>query len=223
MGGYIRVIIRKPNREVLFMNRWTNPLPHFLDSISFHDEEEHLKEYVDHWYDMQEDYNKNKKTKKFKHNMTDVYFPTGRKYSKSEYGIVFVDYITKTIISYQEYTSIFEIGLPQISLAHSDTEFIDLIKHIISKGKLTCNKSYFVDDKEVKEVFIIKDYKEIENMIQQRKDYYKSYMSGSTESFTDYYISFIIDNSPWKLISGRRNDKALKDIRFDIEQILENS
>ena len=71
MGGTVNVFIRDKSRKLYKMHRWTNTLPFFLNFLAHTDEDQHLAEYMEEWLKMKDDWNKNKKTKKFEYNMTD--------------------------------------------------------------------------------------------------------------------------------------------------------
>jgi len=107
MGGSVNVFLRDNDRNFYKMTRWTNTLPWFLDCIGHaEDDEKHIEDYLEQWLGMKDDWKKNKKSGSFEHNMTPAYFPSPTRICRSEYGLVFVDYITKTVISCQDYTSV---------------------------------------------------------------------------------------------------------------------
>lgn len=111
MGGNVGVIIKKANGERVAMNRWTNILPYFFSNVGLY------KGYVDSWYEefteqweeMRKDYEENKDTKKYKLNMTGVYFPHDTM-SPTEYGLIAVDFAKKKIYSCQGYCAIGKVS-----------------------------------------------------------------------------------------------------------------
>lgn len=107
MGGSVGVTILKNNGERISMNRWTNILPYFFRQASLYkgEEEKWIKDFCAQWEEMKKDYEDNKDTGKFKHNMTDVYFPYDT-LSPVEYGLVVVDFPNKKIYNSQDYTSL---------------------------------------------------------------------------------------------------------------------
>ena len=115
MGGTIAMIIRKPKDrldqdtepEVQPMLRWTNIMPHSFSRESFleGDFDRWWPDFSKSWRDMREDYEANKGTGRYKHNMTGAYFPCER-LAPDGYGLVVVDFQTKTLLHAQGYTSL---------------------------------------------------------------------------------------------------------------------
>jgi len=125
MGGSIAVTARKTNGEVIRMCRWTNPLPEFFQNVRWLDSDEtHLNEYNKIWFEMREDYKRNAPgpepdinedekawdtwSNGFEHNMTPVYAPYPF-LAPHAYGLVVIDYQTKTLLSMQGYSGLIEI------------------------------------------------------------------------------------------------------------------
>lgn len=107
MGGCLKVVIRKENGEILTMRRWTNSLSSLLKNKQCYQstESEAFKSYMKPFYDMKNDFEKNKDSGQYKLNMTEIYFKEGYdKVIPEDYGIVILDFITKNLISCQGYT-----------------------------------------------------------------------------------------------------------------------
>lgn len=106
MGGSVKVIVRKEDGTINAMTRWTNSLSwliHRSDSF-ISTENDAFNRYMQSFNDMKADYDKNKHNGKFELNMTDVYFHDGcDSLAPVDYGILVMDYKTKTLISSQGY------------------------------------------------------------------------------------------------------------------------
>ena len=200
MGGNVNVFLRDNNRNFYKMTRWTNTLPSFLDCIGHvENEETHLDEYLESWLGMKEDWDKNRKTSLFELNMTSVYFPSPNRICRSEYGLVFVDYITKTIISYQDYTQIGVVGLAGFKMRYGH-DAMKSIFHIAEKGKMSYNPKWF-------KPLIIKPVNDAKHMVKLLET-------------NDSAIHFLIDNSPWMIEQGMMHDIKFKDLKTKIDIIL---
>lgn len=108
MGGNVAVTVKKPNGEVIKMDRWTNIIPYYLTQYSLYQPElfdQWFEDFTQQWSLMKEDYEKNKDTGQFQHNMTSVYFPFDTT-SPSEYGLIVIDAQKKKIYSAQDYCNV---------------------------------------------------------------------------------------------------------------------
>lgn len=107
MGGVVKVIIRKEDGTVQSMTRWTNNLSwliHTPDCFIGTDNDS-FRRYMKTHDDMQADYEAHKHDGKFKFVTTVSYFFNGwDSIAPEDYGIVVMDYKTKTLISSQGYT-----------------------------------------------------------------------------------------------------------------------
>lgn len=125
MGGSVAVTARRANGEEFRMCRWTNALPaYFQDARWIDGDESQLDEYLKPWLRMRKDFEKNfpgpqpkvnapgdawrKWGDAFEHNMTSVYAPYPY-LAPHSYGLVVIDYKTKTVLSMQGYSSLIEI------------------------------------------------------------------------------------------------------------------
>jgi len=119
MGGNCAVTLRTPDGTVYAMDRWTNTLPWGLTNMKLvHKDPEHIKDYLNQWLEMKQDWEIHRKTKKYKCNMTGVYAPYPYGIRPSEYGIVIVDMVNDEILSHQMYSAVGKIN--QISAMIDD-------------------------------------------------------------------------------------------------------
>lgn len=114
MGGTLGVTIRTEDKQEHRMMRWTNSFPSFVNSAKFIDgDEDHVRQYLKTWYDMVDAYNSGN-TKDSP--MADVYVPDAGLYP-SEYGLVIIDYPSRTLLSSQSYTDVGSILASSVGLA----------------------------------------------------------------------------------------------------------
>jgi hypothetical protein len=119
MGGTVTIIVKENEQTIHKMARWTNSFPQFIKNPKFFTKDpEHLKDYLKPWQDMMTDYEANKATGQFSHNMTDVYAPQSGLIAPTEYGIIYIDYVAHKIISCQGYSSISNLHMISILMAH---------------------------------------------------------------------------------------------------------
>ena len=129
MGGTTSVTLRKPDGEEFRMTRWTNSMPWGIcNPRMFNANEQHMNDYLKSWLEMKEDYEANKDTGNFEHNMTDCYFPS-EGLAPCGYGLTVVDHVTNTIFDMQGYTSFHNMNVAGVSL--------DINK--VGEGKYECN------------------------------------------------------------------------------------
>lgn len=107
MGGLVKVIIRKEDGQIISMNRWTSGLCNVL-----HDPEIYLSNtnalelYLKPYFDAVADYEKHKEDKNFEINMTSSCIFDGHdNLAPVDYGIVVLDFMTKTLISCNGYSN----------------------------------------------------------------------------------------------------------------------
>lgn len=106
MGGTVAVTVRLESGEEHRMHRWTNSMPWFFNSVKFFQKDSsHIAEYMKQWEEMRDDWNTNRKSKKFKHNMTECYAPYPATLAPCSYGIVVFDFMKNAVVSCQGYTS----------------------------------------------------------------------------------------------------------------------
>lgn len=144
MGGNVTVVIRESSGIEHRMQRWTNSMPWGICNVKMMNEDRtHLDEYLKQWFEMKDDWEKNKDTQQFQFPMTSVYFPSIG-FAPQEYGFVCLDFKSKTLISYQEYTSLNKMYMS----AHraSDEDEVQRLQDLIKAGaaKTYC---YFDRDK----------------------------------------------------------------------------
>jgi hypothetical protein len=107
MGGLVKVIVRKEDGQIISMNRWTSGLPCILhDPKIYFGDESALNMYLKAYSDALADYEKHKDDKKFEINMTSSCIFEGHdNLAPVDYGIVVLDFITKTLISCNGYSN----------------------------------------------------------------------------------------------------------------------
>ena len=110
MGGTIAMIIRKPQGhepEVQPMLRWTNIMPHFFGHSSFLAGafDRWWPSFTKEWEHMRKDYEASLLSGKTLSPMTACYFPCEDK-APCGYGLVVVDFQTKTLLQSQGYCEI---------------------------------------------------------------------------------------------------------------------
>jgi hypothetical protein len=200
MGGAVNVFVRDNDRNFYRMSRWTNTLSSFLTIIGHVDEEDNLSEYMKPWLGMKDDWEKNKHTNLFEYNMTPCYFPAPTRICNGEYGLVFVDYITKSIISYQDYSGIGKIDISTISVMYTEDMIVELFR-IANKGKVSYTPNWGSEQPIIK----------IDNM-----DHMAKILDDD-----NYGVCFLIDNSPWTIEHGMKHEINFKDMKAKIDAILE--
>jgi len=166
MGGSVKVVIRKEDGTINAMTRWTNSLSYLIHNPDCFksSESDSLAEYMNSFEEMKLDYEKHKEDKQFELNMTDVYFYEGYdSLAPVDYGIIVMDYKTKTLISSQGYTGenayLFvrkyktEHGFTYMPQYHGiDTYNEEELKFHLSKGdilSLSCLKNKNTDKKSI--------------------------------------------------------------------------
>lgn len=110
MGGTIAVTVRTNKQiqdagydEEYRMLRWTNTLPHVFSQLGVIDDLKVFEDYMESWFLMRDDYERNKDKGEFENFMTDAYFPTVGMVPEG-YGLVVIDFKDRVIRSMQGYT-----------------------------------------------------------------------------------------------------------------------
>lgn len=116
MGGSVHVYLRTPQGDFYRMRRWTNSLGLIENCILRPNTEEEVNNYMQSWLDMHEDWKMNKHKQRFHFPMTDAYFPSPTDINYSEYGAVFVDFVSKTLLSFNDYTALFNWQYPKFHM-----------------------------------------------------------------------------------------------------------
>lgn len=100
------------------MKRWTNIFSHSeLQGMTSTDaflsgKRAAVRDAVDSWLGMQEDWLTNKKTKAFKYHMTSTYAPYPLGLKPAEYGVIVTDFVNKVIVSCQGYCDPQAVNVP---------------------------------------------------------------------------------------------------------------
>lgn len=221
MGGTVSVIIKDKNNQVHKMHRWTNSLPHFIQHFETSNQNPQvLKNYLTTWEEMSEDYNKNKKTGKFKLNMTSVYVPDSGFVAPYEYGIVTVDLVKNKIMSLQGYSSLNKISVVnvcnlilQLKYNKNAQDDLDYYQSLMDDNKLelwSYETDKKVSDKKIVKELINKNF--IENLSKiKAKDPVKF---DEITSFLYFKIKF----SNLDLIHYPETGKGMKRIYKDVQK-----
>lgn len=134
MSGHVSFVIRDKNKNIHKMVRHTSEIESFIQNPSFFSgDNDHLQSFLEEYKNLKEDYEKHKKDKEFKFKRTPFLFPVKESFSPQEYGIVFVDYVSKQVISCQGYMNPGLVGLASIFVASRqskiDKGWKDQLKH----------------------------------------------------------------------------------------------
>lgn len=228
MGGNVGIIIKKENGEQIAMDRWTNIMPSFFSQVSLYrgDTAQWYAEFSQQWEEMRQDYEKNKETKKYEHNMTDVYFPHDTN-SPTEYGLIAVDFANKKIYSSQGYCSVAKVSAMRlVSNMYGDEEDIEEREEFLNFKALY--DAGFIKKMEMYidklETIDLKDWSwnDLKTTLLEMQDS-KNKNNFSVEQMFDvsredklFRTNFPIE-SQWK-ISSRRDDKqCLLDMKEEME------
>jgi hypothetical protein len=138
MGGTVAVTIRDPSGKIHKMGRWTNPLPRFVNSFKFITcDEKHLKDYLDVWYQMRQDWKTYGDSADNPSPMSSCYARDANMMcAPQEYGIVVIDYVDHVLITNQGYAPFGRSDLFKIFL-RGDREYCEDVVHLIQSGRVT--------------------------------------------------------------------------------------
>jgi hypothetical protein len=107
MGGALALTIRLEDGTQYRMNQWTNSMPGILHASDFLDgTPQGIDGAVSHWLEMKADWEAHRGDKAYEHPMTPAYGPYPYGLKPSEYGLVVVDFVSKTILSLQGYSNL---------------------------------------------------------------------------------------------------------------------
>lgn len=124
MGGTVTIVIKESEEKIHKMARWTNSFPHFIKHPKFFTKDlGHLQDYLRPWQGMMDDYQQNKDTGKFVHNMTDLYAPQSGLIAPTEYGIIYIDWVANKIISCQGYSGVSNLHMISVVMAHDQLKY----------------------------------------------------------------------------------------------------
>ena len=227
MGGSVAVTIRQENgTEHRFHNRYTNPLPFFIDNMRLIEKnEKHIEDYIN--------------------GGDPEYVIKGDCLSPDGYGLVVVDLKTNHILSYQNYCSFGRTAISSIMLdleaSHISAEGVCIggfgsenkkigIK-AFSMGEEVQNRAMlfgeFFLDKRIKSIDVnssngkpaIQDFPEdIKNGAIE--DLYKFLLRIANINKSKYtYYGFNLDMSPFTVIRFDQNRKGLKAMKKKIKEL----
>jgi hypothetical protein len=107
MGGNLAITIREPNGKEHRMNRWTNPLPFFVNNVRLCDKDpDYLADYLKSWYNMLADWEKSEHgSLKCELPMTACYAPYPF-LAPFSYGLVVIDMMKHVILDLNGYSEL---------------------------------------------------------------------------------------------------------------------
>lgn len=202
MGGSVGVTIRLPDSVEHRMCRWTNVLPWALTNLRFIQEDPaHLAEYLEQWLSMKADWEENRATGKFRHNMTDVYAPYAR-LAPCEYGLVVVDMVNKVIVHSQEYTSIGTISPATMAGEDPDDDdsTFNRLKALMEAGRASTFLGY---KRSAPRHPVPSPWPTAEAVLENLEEGDRSCLDGA----------FVIDMSPYKVERFPRNPEGMMALR----------
>jgi len=103
MGGNVAWTIRTADGVEYRMDRWTNVFPEVVSDEFLFGSGPHLEAAVREWQDMRDDWERNKDSGQYALPMTPVYAPFPYGLRPSEYGFIYTDFVTGTLVSCQHY------------------------------------------------------------------------------------------------------------------------
>lgn len=219
MGGSLGFTIRKADGTEHRMCRWTNATPEFINSEKFlNEDEEHFSNFMLAWNDMREDFLSGKN----EHNMTMVYAPYPF-LAPMDYGLVVVDYKTKTILSLQGYTSYGRLLASSVIMAirHSDRpseedlECIENFESLYKAGRIKQVNGYLPEKDFEPTTVELPDFAlgldEIKGLVHASKKF--KLIDGVVWS------EFPIDMSPWKIIDFEESGSGVAALRKAVEDL----
>lgn len=141
MGGSLAWTLRTKDGAEYRMNRWTNTLPTLLHAPSFLDGTAHgIEDALSSWLAMKADWDINQASGDFALAMTPAYAPYPFGLMPSEYGLVVTDFVTNTILSAQDYTSLGRLIAPRLRAGPTAQEAfpdrVDLLETLADAGRI---------------------------------------------------------------------------------------
>lgn len=125
MGGNIHVTFRDTDGTLYYMERWTNPLPHFIKNVlTTNDIESVVQEWMQSYNGMKADYEANRDTGNYQYPMTECYFPEPQDTEFSEYGVVYLDIPNRILIADNHYSGMNVVMGIEIKLEPNDSSEI---------------------------------------------------------------------------------------------------
>lgn len=209
MGGSIAVTVRRANGENIRMCKWTNTLPGFFKNIDWIDgKEQHLDEYLKSWYDRRapdSHSDQSSRSEQFHSNRTPVYAPHSF-LAPTGYGLVVIDYQTKTVLSMQGYSTLIE-------LFSSDFDSLNTI------GFFNVLEDYF--NKEIH-----KHQTRIQRLLERGLVFSLNILDGKLTQIPDFetahqllnskngrYLRFFMQPDPWRILPFEESSKGVQELK----------
>jgi hypothetical protein len=214
MGGSIGFTIREENGTEHRMCRWTNPTPGFINHSKLIEcDKNHLDEYLKTWYDMVAEFESGEYKNK-QMTMADVYAPNPF-LAPMSYGLIVVDYKTKTILHLQGYTSYGRILPSSLSLALLNVENgwdeeesrneVNDFKHLFETGRIK-KAEVIAEEGGLKEIDISEmKYEEVLEQCTAR----------SASKGTRFYM-IKLDMSPWTVKRFKENSNGVQSFKTEV-------
>lgn len=216
MGGTIRVILREEDGTTHKMNRWTNSLPGFVNTLGFINKDKgHLNDYMEAYLDMKKDWEKNHESGNFELNMTDCYFPESEYIGPDDYGLVLFDQVNNKILSLQGYTQLGRVYAGAlVSLFKEDKGLVG-----VRGGAIDAD-----DEKEALELYHAGKLKTYQKW---NRDTYEHEILEFTEDLIkeelqdrDNNLNYVlIDLSPWELIDFDENLEGIRALKEAVKEL----
>lgn len=195
MGGQVRVVLKKDSKITSFV-AWTNSITRILKSEEFiNGDLSEIYESIEYFKKMQEDYSKNKESRKFNDFSAHYYGIYDDSITPVQYGIIFIDVDNKKISSCQQYSNLatlhssfglYQNGLLIILNTDLDTRMKNKgISHFeVYDEKLEDFKKVKINDNSFTLIDLIKEIKE--NIDLENLDYTEILGIAANISFSVY-------------------------------------
>jgi len=213
MGGSIAVTIREEDGTMHKMCRWTNSTPNFVnDEKLFLCDKQHLQDYLKTWYEMVEDYDSGQN----KLNMSSVYAPV-RLLAPVDYGLLLIDYKTKTLLNMQGYTDYgrllaTEAGLSNLILKRNgeNNDFYFKIEALHKSGRLMRAETLSNKEIDLSKMSLEK--------ILESCDRSSSFFNVFKHEKREVWFEIFLKTDPWQFKRYEENVSGLKKLK---EAVLE--
>lgn len=226
MGGNVGIIVKKEDGEQIGMSRWTNVMPAYFKDVNLYlgNTAQWYDSFTGEWEKMKADYEKNKDTGNFEHNMTPVYFPVNT-LSPDEYGIIAVDFKNKKIYSSQDYCNMGSLAFYHMWNNNGyNEENEELISQYYQHGLIKEVRYYVPATKSFDTIDIshlsVDDIIQLLNEASDRqvsKFSHPLFQNFSKEELDMYSSSFVI-NSDWKFTTYNDRSLGILKVKKELDQ-----
>jgi len=211
MGGSIAFILRENDGTEHRMCRWTNIISWAVTNMGIvNKDRSHVGDVLKQWLEMKDDYEKNKHTGKFEHDMTDVYIPHSGKLVPIDYGIIVVDMMKDVIISCQGYAAPGVFHQSAISYECLRSDDYDAAS---DKDSDTFRLKQFCDNNRIKKVFRRITRNKVEHY--DKTDFKSVFALFRSSNFNFWHAE--VDLSPFKL--EKYDESDFGKVRLRLKQL----